>query len=138
MERLTRKSSESEMVWFIERENNNRELEPCDMNYYHSGVAIRRLADYEIAEEQGLLLKLPCKVGDKVFVLSGLEDDNIVHEGKCVGYTKNELRGWLIEVNYFGGYKSFESFTEIGKSVFLTKEEAQQKLKEMESGTNGN
>lgn len=87
--------------------------------------------EYRKLEEKGLLLKLPCKVGDKVFVLTGLEDDNIVHEGKCVGYTKNELRGWLIEVNYFGGYKSFESFTEIGKSVFLTKEEAEQKISEL-------
>ena len=93
---------------------------------------LKELKTYKDAEEQGLLLKLPCKVRDKVFVLTGLEDDNIVHEGKCVGYTKNELRGWLIEVNYFGGYKSFESFAEIGKSVFLTKEEAEQALAEME------
>lgn len=28
--------------------------------------AIKKLADYEDAEEQGMLLRLPCKVGDTV------------------------------------------------------------------------
>ena len=31
--------------------------------------AIQRLADYEDAEEQGLLVRLPCKAGDTVYVI---------------------------------------------------------------------
>lgn len=30
-------------------------------------LAIKKLADYEDAEEQGLLLRLPCKVGSTVY-----------------------------------------------------------------------
>ena len=32
-------------------------------------TASEKLCKYEDLEEQGLLLRLPCKVGDKVFVL---------------------------------------------------------------------
>lgn len=32
---------------------------------------LTKLAEYEDLEEQGLLLKLPCKVGDSVFIISG-------------------------------------------------------------------
>lgn len=39
-------------------------------NGYDEGYsAIEKCADYEDAEEQGLLLKLPCKVGDTVYVI---------------------------------------------------------------------
>ena len=66
MERLTEKSK-SGMVWFIDRENNDTRLEPCEMDSQHSRLAIQKLAEYEDLEEQGLLLKLPCKVGDTVY-----------------------------------------------------------------------
>ena len=47
MNRLTRKSQNSEMVWFIDHDNNGLNLEPCEMSYSDSGKAIRKLADYE-------------------------------------------------------------------------------------------
>lgn len=34
--------------------------------------AVRKLCDYEDLEEQGLLVKLPCKVGDIVYVDSAI------------------------------------------------------------------
>lgn len=34
---------------------------------YGNGSPTDKLADYEEAEEQGLLLRLPCKVGDRVY-----------------------------------------------------------------------
>ena len=36
----------------------------CEEGY----CAMEKLADYEDAEEQGRLIKLPCKVGDKIFL----------------------------------------------------------------------
>ena len=50
MNRLTRKS-ESGMVWFIDHENNEIELEPCEMDSHHSRLAIQKLAEYENMEE---------------------------------------------------------------------------------------
>lgn len=47
MNRLTKKSQNSEMVWFIDHDNNDLNLEPCEMSYSDSGKAIRKLAAYE-------------------------------------------------------------------------------------------
>jgi hypothetical protein len=61
MERLTKKSKNSDMVWFVDHENNNAILEPCEMNSHHDRLVVQKLAAYEDAEEQGLLIWLPCK-----------------------------------------------------------------------------
>jgi hypothetical protein len=66
MERLTRKSSNTDMVWFVDHDN-NMELEPCEMSYTHNKLAIQKLAEYEDLEEQGRLIILtvqdihPCR-----------------------------------------------------------------------------
>ena len=101
---------------------------------------IDKLAQYETLEEQGLLLRLPCKIGDTIW-------DN--DYGKPCAYT---ITGFsfgtgedyidepvsLREVvcyysNYSGSITGSFAVSEIGKTVFLTKAEAEQKLKEMES-----
>ena len=97
-----------------------------------------RLKDYEDAEEQGLLLKLSCKVGDTVWDIDysrpcaytitgysfGIAEDYIdepVKEDEIVYYYTNSI-GSIV-----GSFAS----SEIGKTVFLTKEEAEQALKQM-------
>ena len=55
------------MVWFIDHDNNGLNLEPCEMSYSNNGKAIRKLAHYEDAEEQGRLIILPCKEGDTIY-----------------------------------------------------------------------
>lgn len=80
--------------------------------------------EYRKLEEQGLLLKLPCKTGDKVyFVHSGV---NCISESEIdsVEAKKGVIWAKTITNNYFLN-------TAISKTVFLTKEEAEQKLKEM-------
>ena len=67
-------------------------------------------------EEQGLLLRLPCKVGDTVYRVSPIGRDNI-----------GKLRFKIIE-DEFDVYQ----LTAIGTVIFLTREAAEQKLKEME------
>ena len=67
MERLTERSKNTSMVWFKDNENSNMLLEPCEMSSHNSRMAIEKLATYEDAEEQGLLIRLPCKVGDSVY-----------------------------------------------------------------------
>ena len=47
---------------------------------YGNGSPTEKLAAYEDAEEQGLLLRLPCKVGDTVYHIVGriiLEVENV-------------------------------------------------------------
>ncbi len=59
MVRLTKRSADGTAVWFVDHEKDGLELEPCEMEYRHSGMAIRRLAEYEDLEEQGKLIRLP-------------------------------------------------------------------------------
>ena len=102
MDRLTYRGSEimTEDGW----------LKPSYSNY-STGRIIERLAEYEDAEEQGRLISLPCKVGDTVYH---------VVQGRIVEVSNVDLFFLLLSVveNRFNN------------SVFLTKEEAEQKLKE--------
>lgn len=146
MERLTErsKSKNSSMVWFKD-ENNNILLEPCEMSSHHSRIAIAKLAAYEDAEEQGLLLRLPCKVGDTVYVVTSpfnvfddIEyDENMkdeVYEAyvSSVSFYKSgeQYRIYAKATNHFIG--QYFQKRDFGKTVFLTKEEAKAKLKKME------
>lgn len=129
MNRLTRKSQNSEMVWFIDRNNFN--LEPCEMTSGDSGMAIRKLAYYEEAEECGKLLVIPCKVGDTIYDIyesvnnKGFED-GAINELKVTEIHINldkRNRPWLIISGYMFAFEDF------GKTVFFSREEAEEALK---------
>ena len=88
---------------------------------------ISKLGEYEDLEEQGLLLRLPCKVGDTVYFIYHNE---VHHEEVKRFFQCNGGKNWGIVL--WGMYPDLY-FDQFGKTVFLTKEEAEQKLKEMES-----
>lgn len=75
------------------------------------------LKQYEDLEEQGLLIKLPCKVGDTVYV-----------KMQFGGYAKGEVRdftyfvtcGFCVVVTSEKFDKINIPFSEFGKSIFLT------------------
>jgi len=87
-----------------------------------------KLYEYENLEEQGLLLKLPCKDGDAVYTI----DENnrtwkkcVVEAIYCGAYgTDNK---WHVKIDGF-----HYDFSVIGKTVFLTQAEAEEALKGME------
>ena len=86
-----------------------------------------KLREYEDLDEQGLLLRLPCKVGTSVYMVA--QD--------CGGDTLDCMRGDCECCPYLYSFveeNTFEVYMcdEVGKTVFLTKAEAEQKLKEME------
>lgn len=90
--------------------------------------ALNKLAEYEDLEEQGLLLRLPCKVGDVVWF-------NTYKRGERMGVQSHKVEEVrvrvLIERDYAEPNTEIPDY-EVGKTVFLTREEAEQKLKEME------
>lgn len=95
--------------------------------------AADKLATYEDLEEQGLLMKLLCKVGTEVFAI--LPRDS--HCTKCQ-IKKIEIRPTIFgKICYFAEpvaqrgccFRYFD--TEFGKVIFLTREEAEKKLEEM-------
>ena len=82
-----------------------------------------KLADYEDAEEQGLLLRLPCKVGDKVY---WVYDKRMIREVIVYGFRITHNKILMFDYSQF-------SFGNMGVDVFLTREEAEQTLAEMET-----
>ena len=113
---------------------------------------LTKLADYEDKEEQGLLISVPCKIGDKAWVI---DDDyeypkkKKVYEAKWIRVSlvqtkldnSFELRG---EVSYqvydcfyndgrtmLHGMYVGQSTTKVGERVFLTRSEAEEALAKM-------
>lgn len=102
-----------------------------------------QLEEHQQLEEQGLLLRLPCKVGDTIYV-NGILGVGEAEEYKVirVDYHSNlatKRSEFYIEALLVSDPRNSIGFydKEIGKTVFLTKEEAEQKLKEMENDNNG-
>ena len=89
--------------------NSDKEIPTLSNNAEYWLQAYFKLKDYEDLEEQGLLLKLPCKVGDTVYLIKS--------DGKVVPRTADmQFLGML--------------WDDYGKEWFLTQEEAEEKLKE--------
>ena len=107
---------------------------------------LKKLYEYEQKEEQGKLLHFHCKIGDEIYkipsptnyklnALNGYSENNRVYEqnvekieifgdGSYVLLTCDGMDGVLS--NYFN------------ETWFLTREQAEQKLKELEDLINGN
>ena len=124
MERLTRRSANGTGVYATPSG------EPVKWEDNRHNV-LQKLADYEDLEEQGLLLRLPCKVGSTLYQPISNQINEYKAIGLCFDITRNEF---VYEVIYQIGlewYKTTCDFDCINKTVFLTKAEAEQKLKEM-------
>ena len=131
MERLT----ESNPSW-IDDELWERACEPdCE----EIDAVYRKLKDYEDAEEQGVLIKLPCKVGDTVYCIFSRYtkctfNNEEFDEYSCQGC---EYECDSKKENYVQGMRAYSldwivtNLKNFGKTVFLTKEEAEAKLKEL-------
>ena len=127
MERLTERNP----LW-IDDELWERACEPdCE----EIDAVYRKLKDYEDAEEQGLLLRLPCKVGD---VLYFAHHDRVISSEvfSAKYHAEAETHGVFIRERLtidVEGISAEIDFCDIGKTVFLTRKEAEAKLKEMEN-----
>lgn len=111
----------------------------CAEKYEQVAKWLEELKSYKEAEEQGLLVRLSCKIGDIVWELCLCDDGNYkifpmivktISEYGTLRQVKKDITIWNIyaESDYTYMYKSFADF---GKTVFSTKKEAEKKLKEM-------
>ena len=102
-----------------------------DLQYY------KKLAAYEDAEEQGLLLRLPCKPKSEVFLICSRYtrcsfEDVPFEESSCIGCENDcdshkEIyihRNSSVDVEWI-----VRNLNKFGKTVFLTKAEVEKKLK---------
>lgn len=88
---------------------------------------LTKLADYEDLEEQGLLVRLPCKVGEKLWCIV----DSAIRELRVHHFDMPAFGTTDIVFRYADGFKLERFVGEIGKTVFLTREAAEKKLEEM-------
>ena len=94
---------------------------------------IDKLGKYEDAEEQGLLLRLPCVENTAVYIIED-ECTNLFDYCKRKGNCKDcPYRNLHIVTEYLSLSEIVLRLNDFGKTIFLTKEESEQKLKEMES-----
>ena len=126
MERLT-KLDRYNHYYTNEKVNDRMQLEE-DYPHAYDGKAIDKLAHYEDLEEQGLLVKLPCKVDDTVYYVDEVACKNCEHNKDCYNGYKHECKYNVYKTKF-----QLRMLDYVGTSYFLTREEAENKLKEMES-----
>ena len=144
MERLTREMTFEEEYIILQKEvkelfdKEDRESEPPESHCVVRRAlrCIKKLVseveqykDYKDLDEQGLLLRLPVPIGTTVYKFEPLAKGTERYIKTTI--TRYEVFGdsiWFTFANGLG--RNIEDF---GKYVFITKAEAEQKLKEMES-----
>lgn len=99
-----------------------------------------KLKYYEDLEKQGLLLKLPCKVGDYIwdndfgkpcsYEVTGFSFGNL-NEDYCEDEVTVFNQVVVYYTNYNGSITGKFTVSEIGKTVFLAREEAEEALRKM-------
>lgn len=131
MERLTERERNVDGTGVAKEEITDGLLKPF------ADKILTKLAVYEDLEEQGLLVRLPCKVGDTVYrVNAGAKQPIIpmtVSEIHFLCY-KNERAVRFDAIGKEDMGESCYRLEDIGRIVFLTREEAEKKLEEMQNG----
>lgn len=108
---------------------------------------LQELKTYEDLEEQGLFVRLPCKVGDTVWVVTS--PINVFGYDEYDGDAEYEVyESFLSSVSYYASGEQFRIYAKVtnsfivayfrecdfGESIFLTREDAEKKLEEMQNG----
>ena len=132
MERLTQINGNNEVYCIVD--DKKIVVENIDML-----KICQRLKLYEDLDEQDLLLRLPCKVGDDIYAIPsevnyklnksfGAKGLNAICR-QVVDHIEFNSYGYLVSTNEGMTVHRQEAF---GETWFLTRNEAEQKLKEME------
>ncbi len=136
MERLTEKITDPDLWEYKVRTNSNyRVSQEKNGRMEFCGDFINKLAEYEDAEENGLLMRSPCKVGDIIYTFYKVgpgmyipNKDLKIKECEVhniqFGYENNYVVGMCNEEvsTYFFKFEHF------GKRFFKTREEAEKAL----------
>lgn len=109
-------------------EEGNEDCTGCAINQ-----CFNKLGEYENLEEQGKLLKPKCLPGDYVWEIN--RERNIISEYEVAsiryGINKTFHYMWALRDGIYGNLDGFGD-NDIGKTVFLTKSEAETALQKME------
>ena len=106
---------------------------PCGENSYtFKDLLVKKLGEYEDLDEQNRLIRLPCKVGDTVWNYScfGLRDYKVTY----MGFDKDGLLYFDCESGITYSFRCY--LKDFKDKIFLTKAEAEAKLKELRGERN--
>lgn len=145
MERYTMKIGEkyycSKTYEVCKKQKSNSKDPLCCCSCEIKRRAYNKLGEYEDLEEDGKLLKLPCKPGDTVYAVThpiniyGVDcEESEIQVFKCevrsiTFYHNGNTQFRLYHGNRFVAWYVTEK--DIGKTVFLTEQEALEALEEM-------
>lgn len=130
------------MIWFKDQ---GLKIEPCEMNSHHCRMILEKLADYEDLEEQGLLVRLPVKIGDDIYVIpsqsiyginivNGFGELNRVYHQHIGSITFFDSHWYATSREEYGIYNE-KVLNDIAYGItwFTDYEEAEKKLEEMKN-----
>lgn len=125
MERLTSYESDCKREMICRYED----CDTCEENCPHLNEdncpclqeILNKLAEYQDLEEKGKLMKLPCAVGDKIYIIYSGKNSFSIEEAAVEEVSTQRI--W-IDSNYF-------DYDDFGKTIFLTKSAAEHALKEV-------
>ena len=89
-----------------------------------------RLRELAEADKEGRVVVLPCKVGDVVYGFHGRRTILPM----VAKWIETNTDGWAVAAQYVPMAPKFYQFSDFGKTVFLTREEAEAALKEVQNG----
>lgn len=141
MERLTKKNIGGDYYYpmCFEKCDGLGASSKCDNCEITTG-ACEKLGRYEDLEEHGRLVILPCKVGDTLYRVNKGAKEPVIMMRVLQLYIKQLHKDrTVIRIDAINDDDMGEScyFLEnIGKTVFLTREESEAKLKELRGGEN--
>ena len=130
MERLTKRIETGQVYTpYCDYQMCDGECLTCD----YEDKILEKLAEYEDLEEQGMLLRLPCKYNDNLYwVFDGYVREVWFKGIRCdKGYKPQIIARFIDGRTLKSKEEPITILENIGKTVFLTKEEAEQALAKM-------
>ena len=134
MERITEKEMNGDYV-MLKKCTKTQCVPVCDECEVDK-EALKKLKDYEDTEEQGLLIRLPCKIGDTAYYI---HREYLENADKWINKIDEvEVESFVVNVNLFAnvslyiGSDRFSKTLTPYKTLFFSREEAEAALAEME------
>ena len=132
MERLTERERNIDGTGVAKEEITDGLLKPF------ADKILTKLADYEDLEEQGLLVRLPADKNAEIYLISSRwticsKCGSRFDEYSCAGceYECDSKKEYYVRPTYLSSIDVNAYANRFGKTVFLTREEAEKKLEEM-------
>lgn len=105
--------------------------------YAYPNIDLEKREDVEdICDDfksKSLFVELPCKVGDEVYItdyVTNVIEAFVSGIDMFYNYLTKKV-DTSVDLRIIGNFELHKNFDDFGKTVFLTKEEAEKKLKEM-------